>query len=183
MASSLSDEAPKPSVEGDGLLRNSSQRAYSSRISNMAAAGSMMMTPGPLWEAALLDAPESTCAYIALVYSEFAAYIKNDDLCYRDETMDELSRRMGGCGQFVELMGAPNIGKSRMLRNLVRLLNTSSTHRAILVNPRRTGSELAADIFNSLSCPDAGFAAEPFAGATPSLRPLWNLVFRAAGLS
>lgn len=149
---------PKPSVEGDGLLRNSSQRAYASSIRNMAAASSLMTTPGLLWEAAVMDAPGCTSAYIALVYSEVAACIKSDDLCDCDETMDELSRRMGGCGQFVELVGAPNIGKSHMLRNLVRQLNTSTSHRAILVNARKTGSELAAGIVDSLSCLDMGFA-------------------------
>ena len=181
-ASSPSGEAPQPSVEGDGLLRNSSQRAYSSSISNMTAAGTLMTTPGLLWEAAMLDAPpDCTSAYIALVYSAFAAYIKTDNLCDRDETMEELSRRMGGCGQFVELVGAPNIVKSHMLRNLVRQLNTSTSHRAILVNARKTGSELAAGIIESLSSPDVGFAADAFRGYSAVAAAAAELVIPGGG--
>ena len=73
--------------------------------------------------------------------------------------MSELSRLMHDKGQFAELIGARNLGKSHMLEALARGLNAEGGHLAIIVDTRLTGADLAAGIVKSLEAFGSDLAA------------------------
>jgi hypothetical protein len=140
-----------PNIEEDGLLQNSSRTGYASSINSVAAAAALLVAPGLLYHAAALDAgSDSTMDYFRRVHKSLLAYIKTNAVCDRDGTMLELTRLMQDEGQFVEFVGARNIGKSHMLAKLAEALNAGGKHLAIVIDARLTGSDVAAAILASL---------------------------------
>lgn len=64
--------------------------------------------------------------------------------------MRELTHLMSDAGQFVEVVGAKNQGKSHIALALVKRLNDGGAHCGIIINARATGSDLADGIVASL---------------------------------
>ena len=92
-----------------------------------------------LWQAATEDAAanvEETSVYVARVHHGLKAFISSDELCDREGTISELTRLMSDVGQFVEVVGAKNQGKSHIALALVKQLNAGGKHHAIIVNAR-----------------------------------------------
>lgn len=150
-----------PGDAADGLLQGSSQTEYSRGLRELGASGAILTARGLLWRAAAKDVAsgELLAAYLARVHQALQEYTRSDKLCDRNSTLLELLRRMQGIGQFVELVGARNVGKSHILRTVVRILNEGSTHRALYLNARETGSNLATCILASLARFSGDFAA------------------------
>lgn len=159
----LTEELTEGSAESDGLLQHSSPTEYASRIDNFAAAAALLMTPGFFQRAAALDVGDvvggSTEACFKHVHAALQSFVAGKDLCDREGTMSELTRLMHDKGQFVELVGARNLGKSHMLATLASDLNADGGHVAIIVDTRLTGSNLAAGIGASLATFGPDFAA------------------------
>ena len=88
----------------------------------------------------------------------------------RVETMGALGDRMGRSkGELVLFLGGKDLGKSHMLRELAVRLRGQG-RRAVIVNARTTGADLAAGIIGSLSNSDRRFFDSMLERLHPSVR-------------
>lgn len=132
---------------------DSSPTEFSPALDDLVAGGLLLTSPGMLWQAATEDAAanvEETSVYVARVHHGLKAFISSDELSDREGTISELNRLMSDVGQFVEVVGAKNQGKSHIALALVKQLNAGGKHHAIIVNARDTGSDLSDGIIASL---------------------------------
>ena len=132
---------------------------WAPRLPDLHAAGALLTTRGLLWEAALHDAAlrgETGETYVRHARDASAAFMDAAGLCDRADTMGTLGDLMGRSkGEFVLFIGSKDLGKSHMLRELAVRLQGQG-RRAVIVNARNTGTDLAAGIIDSLKS-DRGF--------------------------
>ena len=155
------DTSGPPSLHAHGLLAGVAADAshYSPRLPDLRAAGALLTTRGLLWETAQQDAAARGMAvkdYVQGVKRAAAAFMDAKALYDRADTMATLGDLMGDRkGAFVLFLGGKDLGKSLMLRALAARLSAQG-HRAVIVDARATGADLAAGIIHALKS-DQGF--------------------------
>ena len=169
-----SDAAVAPSLRAHGLLSGAADAAhYSLHLPDLRAAGALLASRGLLWQAALCDAAlrgETGEAYVRRVRDASASFMDSQALYDRVETMGALGDRMGRSkGELVLFLGGKDLGKSHMLRELAARLRGQG-RRAVIVNARTTGADLAAGIIGSLSKSDRRFFDSMLERLHPSVR-------------